>query len=93
MPESQVNLTQELNFDKSKTSEHRKQLARPIGSSHAQLVRELAEKRAPGDVLVRVAGLEPAHHFWREILSLLCLPISPYSHDHKWFSIVRHIEY
>ena len=23
------------------------------------------------------AGIEPAHHYWREILSLLCLPISP----------------
>jgi len=30
--------------------------------------------------LVRVAGIEPACPFEREILSLLCLPISPYSH-------------
>ena len=27
--------------------------------------------------LVPRAGLEPARHLWREILSLLCLPISP----------------
>lgn len=31
--------------------------------------------------MVRLAGIEPAHHFWREILSLLCLPISPQPHD------------
>lgn len=27
--------------------------------------------------LVPGTGIEPVHHFWREILSLLCLPISP----------------
>ena len=28
--------------------------------------------------LVPEAGLEPARHYWREILSLLRLPISPF---------------
>ena len=30
--------------------------------------------------MVPEAGLEPAHHCWREILNLLCLPISPLWH-------------
>lgn len=27
--------------------------------------------------LVPGTGIEPVRHYWREILSLLCLPISP----------------
>lgn len=27
--------------------------------------------------MVPETGIEPVRHFWREILSLLCLPISP----------------
>ncbi len=34
-------------------------------------------------ILVRVARLELAR-FWREILSLLCLPISPYPQKHYY---------
>jgi hypothetical protein len=29
-------------------------------------------------IVVRVAGLEPAQHRCRQILSLMCLPIPPY---------------
>ena len=32
-------------------------------------------------LFMRVAGLEPARDFSREILSLLCLPIPPYPHS------------
>ena len=33
------------------------------------------------EIVVPVAGIEPARPFEREILSLLCLPISPYGQN------------
>ena len=35
--------------------------------------------------MVPEAGLEPARHCCREILSLLCLPIPPPGHNEKYF--------
>lgn len=45
----------------------------------------IARNRRSPEFLVPETGIEPVRHFWREILSLLCLPISP---PGRWTGIV-----
>ena len=42
--------------------------------------------------MVRGGGLEPPHHFWRQDLNLVRLPISPPAHEIKT-GIENYLEY